>query len=188
MDWNIFYITNEDKNKKEIKITLKGIEYIRNMSFMFSKCYCLKKVFATRTDFSKVENMEAMFEWCKNFEEISDTSYWNLENVEILKGLFYKCTSLKSITGMNKWNPIKLKNCEEMFLGCHKNLKPSETSKVDEWKNVSQNIKSQAMKGFSADNIVTYAIFDNLPGTLNWLKKNFLDINSYIFSYYLYYF
>ena len=173
-NFNLCYITNEDKNKKEIKITLKGIENVKDMSFMFKKCYCLKKVFATRTDFSKVGNMEAMFEWCKNFEEISDTSHWNLENVEILKGLFYMCTSLTSIPGMNNWNPIKLKNCEEMFLGCYKYLKPSEASKIFEWKNVPENI-NKAMKGYDVNNFWVYALRDNLfwtiYGTLKYLFK-----------------
>ena len=173
-NFNRSYLTNEDKKKKEFKITLKGIKYVKNMNLMFSRCYCLKKVFATRTDFSKVENMDAMFEWCHNLEEISDTSLWNLENVKTLKGLFYKCVALKSIPGMNKWNPKKLETCEEMFFGCYKNLKPSETSKIYEWKNVPENIKSKSMQGFSIGNIVThwsYAIFDNLPGTMNWIKN-----------------
>ena len=110
------YLTKEDINRGEIKITLKGIEYIKNMSYMFSKCHDLKKINAIRTDFSKVENMEHMFEWCRNLIDVSDTSYWNLENVKTLKALFYKCTSLKTIPGMEKWNPIKLETCEEMFL------------------------------------------------------------------------
>ena len=61
-----------------------------------------------------------------------------------------------------------------MFFGCYKNLKPSETSKIYEWKNVPENIKSKSMQGFSIGNIVThwsYAIFDNLPGTMNWIKN-----------------
>ena len=137
---------------------------------MFSRCDCLKKVNATRTDFSKIENMEHMFEWCENLEEISYISPWNLRKVKTLKGLFYKCTNLKSIPGMEKWNPVKLENCEEMFLGCFKNLKRSETSKIEEW-NVSQDIKESAMRGFNVENVVLYAFGDNLSGTLNWINK-----------------
>ena len=169
-NFNLSYLTDEDRNKKEIKITLKGIEHVKNMNLMFSRCYCLKKVLATRTDFSKVENMEVMFEWCHNLEEISDTSYWNLENVKTMKGLFYKCVGLKSIPGMNKWNPIKLETCEEMFLGCYQKLPPSEISKVYEWKNVPEKIKSESMKGFTVENIWSYALVDNFQGTLKWLK------------------
>lgn len=55
------YIIKEDKDKGEIKITLKGINYITNMNYMF-------------IDMSKVKYMEATFEWCKNLEELSNTS------------------------------------------------------------------------------------------------------------------
>ena len=74
-NFNLSYLTDEDRNKKEIKITLKGIEHVKNMNLMFSRCYCLKKVLATRTDFSKVENMEAICEWCHNLEEINALVY-----------------------------------------------------------------------------------------------------------------
>ena len=115
-------ISNKDKQKGEIKITLKSIDYITDMSYMFSGCNDLKKVIATGTDMSKVKYMEATFEWCENLEELSNTSKWNLKNVETLKGLFYKCTKLKNVPGIGKWNLIKLKNMEEMFLGCQKSL------------------------------------------------------------------
>lgn len=85
------------------------------MSYMFSRCNDLKKVIATETDMSKVKYMEATFEWCKNLEELSNTSKWSLENVETLKGLFYKCIKLKKVPGIGRWNPIILKNMEEMF-------------------------------------------------------------------------
>ena len=111
-----------NKEKGEIKITLKSIDYITDMSYMFSGCNDLKKVIATGTDMSKVKYMEATFEWCENLEELSNTSKWNLENIETLKGLFYKCTKLKNVPGIGKWNLIKLKNMEEMFLGCQKSL------------------------------------------------------------------
>ena len=165
-------ISNEDKQKGEIKITLEGIDYISDMSYMFSRCNDLKKVIATGTDMSKVVNMEATFEWCGNLEELSNTSKWNLENVETLKGLFYMCIKLKKVPGIGKWNPIKLKNCEEMFLGCQSSsLSPSIILQVHNWKNVSEEVKSQYMKGFGIKNIWSYAVFENFGGTLNYIKK-----------------
>ena len=162
-------ISNEDKQKGEIKITLKGIDYITDMSYMFSGCNDLKKVIATGTDMSKVKYKEATFEWSENLEELSNTSKWNLENVETLKGLFYKCTKLKNVPGIGKWNLIKLKNMEEMFLGCQKSLDFSVILQVKNWKNVPKEVKSKFMKGFSAQNIVSYALVDNLGGTLRFV-------------------
>jgi hypothetical protein len=166
------YLTKEDINKGEFRITLKGIKYAKNMRFMFSRCHLLKKLNAVRTDFSNVVNMEHMFEWCENLEDVSDTSYWNLENVITLKALFYKCTKLKKIQGIEKWNPIKIKTCEEMFLGCYKSLPLSETSKIYEWKNVPEKIKVKGAKGYSATNYVSYAFGENLGGTLKYVSDN----------------
>ena len=158
-------ITNEDKQKGEIKIILKGINYITDMSYMFSRCKDLKKVIATGTDMSKVKYMEATFEWCGNLEELSNTAKWNLENVETIKGLFYMCVNLKKVPGIGKWNLIKLKNCEEMFLGCQSKLNPSIILQVNNWKSVPENVKSEYLKGFGVKNILSYAVFENPGGT-----------------------
>ena len=83
------------------------------------------------------------------------------------------CIKLKTIPGMNKWNPIKVKNCDEMFLGCFESLKPSEASQYEEWKNVPAKIKAGIMKGFTVKNIWSYAIFDNTKGTVNYIKNFF---------------
>ncbi len=160
------YLTKEDIQKGIIRITLKGIKYVKNMSFMFSKCHHLKKFNAKRTDFSKVENMEYMFECCDNLEDVSDTSYWNLENVISLKGLFCGCKKLKTIQGMEKWNPIKIKTCEEMFLGCYKSLYLSETLKISRWKNVPKEIIARGAKGYCDSNYDSYAFGENLGGFL----------------------
>mgnify|MGYP002624330591 CR=1 FL=1 len=113
-------ITNEDKQKGEINITLKGIDYITDMSYMFSRCNNLKTVITTGIDMSKVKNMEATFEFCINLEEIICTSSWNLENVETDKNLFYKCLKLKEIPRKIEWNPLEfielLRKLEELIL------------------------------------------------------------------------
>ena len=168
----IDYISNNDKNKGEIRITLEGIKFIKNMEFMFSRCMELKKVIATGTDFSQVENMDSTFERCENLEEITNTSKWNLENVKTLKGLFYKCHKLKDVPGIDKWNPIKIKTCEEMFLSCE-SLDISVLHKVMSWKNVNKNIKELCKKGFTAKNFFAYALGDNLGGTVNFLRNQF---------------
>ena len=169
-NFQVSNISNEDKRKGEIKITLKGINYIEDMSYMFSRCD-LKKVIATGTDLSKVKYMEATFEWCRNLEELSNTSKWNLENVETIKGLFYKFINLKNVPGIGKWNLINLKNCEEMFLGCQSNLNPLVIFQVYNWKNVSKKVKSEYLKGFNVKNILSYAMFENFGGTCNYFKN-----------------
>ena len=165
-------IPETDKNKPEIKIKLKGINnYMKDLSYMFGRCPNLKKVDASGIDTSNVLNMEAMFEWCENLEEISDMSRWNVENVRTMKGLFYQCKKLTSVPGIEKWNPLKLEDCRELFLGCEK-IPVSEIAKIENWKNVPPKVRDLAKKGFSTKNILAYALFENLGETLNY--KNYI--------------
>ena len=141
-------ITKEDKNKGEIRIILKGINYIRDMDYMLYQCDELKKIIATGTDFSNVETMRSAFEQCKNLEEITNTSNWRLKNVISLRGLFYKCPKLKDVPGIEKWDPKNLKDklaCFEMFKSCL-SIKASVIEKVESWKNVPEDIKKEAKK------------------------------------------
>ena len=142
------------------------------MTHLFSHCDELKKVIATGTDMSHVEKMEEMFEWCKNLEELSNTYSWNLANVTNIKCLFYKCVSLKKIPGLYHWDPPKLKFCNEMFLGCQKSLNISEASQINFWKNISEEDKKSAAKGFSVKFWPVYMLIDNIGGTIKFAKNN----------------
>ena len=118
---------------------------------------------------SKVKYMEATFEWCKNLEELSNTYSWNLANVINTKCLFYKCVSLKKIPGLYHWDPPKLKFCNEIFLGCQKSLSISEASQISFWKNISEEDKVSAAKGFSVKFWPVYMLIDNFVGTFAYL-------------------
>jgi len=170
--FNVNEFENSEIIKGEAKITLKGIEYINNMDFMFSGCNELKKVIAKETDFSNVISMNATFEKCENLEEIANTSKWNLENVTSLKGLFYMCPKLKDVPGIENWNPIRVTNCEEMFFFC-KSLEASVIAKVENWKNVKKDIKKLCKKGYTSKNFFGYYIFDNFSGTVNYFSDKF---------------
>jgi hypothetical protein len=165
-------ISDEDRKKGEIKITLTNFDNIKSMYFMFSRCKELKKVISTGTDFSKIVTMEAAFEWCENLKELSNTSKWNVENVKSFKGLFYMCKNLTKVPGIRKWKPKNLENYDEMFLGCRSGLDLSEFSIIKDWKNISnKTIKGEYMKGFSISNIVSYACFENFGGTVKYIGK-----------------
>ena len=151
--------SEEEKVNKEVKIKLIEIEPIIYMSDMFKRCEELNKVIATKTDMIRVTNMKSMFERCSNLEEISDISYWNLENVESSVGLFYLCKKLKDIPGIKKWNPIKLKSCSEMFFGCCFSLNKEQISQVLEWKNVDEKIKKEYNDGFDVKDEIDYGLY-----------------------------
>ena len=177
-----FSSLNLTKEEKEIKITLMGIEYITDMSYMFAKCKELKKVIATKTYMRNVENMRSMFQECDNLEELSDTSHWNLENVKTLRGLFYLCKNLKKIPGIDKWNPTNLQgedSCYEMFYGCSQSLVKEQISQVMKWENVDKKIKNKHKKGFKNKNVldfIKYSLTENIDETasnLNNILKKF---------------
>jgi len=137
-----------DSYRKEIKITLKGLNLVTDMSYMFDDCVQLKKVDLSRINMSKIISMESMFENCENLVEISDTSLWNVENVKSMKHLFYSCKKLKCIPGIEHWDPRELDTCEKMFQHCE-SLSQYERDKIYSWKNVSKLKKDEAFSNFT---------------------------------------
>ena len=75
-----FNITNYNNNK--LKIKLKGIENVTDMSNMFSECSLLLS--------------------------LPGISKWNVCNVTDIKGMFYKCSLLISLPDISKWNKVML--------------------------------------------------------------------------------
>ena len=164
-------ISFEDIIKRKIKITLKGLNSVKDMSNTFKDCTHLKKVFLSKTDMSKIISMESMFENCENLEEISDTSLWNVENIKSMERLFYSCKKLKSVPGINKWNPIDLETCYEMFGDCE-SLSVSEKEQVMKWGNVLKEIKDGAYKKSISNYFkLSYEVFDGVSNKLSGFFK-----------------
>ena len=77
------YFNDIDNNiKKEIKIKLKGINNITNMSNMFYEC--------------------------KTLSLLPDISKWNTSNVTDMKCMFYNCKTLSSLPDISKWDTSKV--------------------------------------------------------------------------------
>ena len=139
-------INNNIKNG-ELKITLKEINIIENMSHLFSGCFSLKEIegikeFITKfvTDVSYIFNdcsnlkllpelkwdtrnitdMSCMFRNCSSLESLPDISKWNTKNVTNIKGIFSGCKSLKNIPDISKWKIDKVTNMKRIFSGCSK--------------------------------------------------------------------
>ena len=69
-------------------------------------------------DVSNVENMEDMFNGCKNFN--ADLSKWNVSSVGDMNEMFEGCEKFNS--DLSNWNVSSVGNMESMFDGC-KSLK-----------------------------------------------------------------
>ena len=90
-----------------------------NMSYMFSKCSSLKNL----SDISKlntkyVQDMSYMFNDCSSIEKLPDISNWNTRNVTTMKGMFNSCSSLAELPDISKWDTTNLKDLSYMFSKC----------------------------------------------------------------------
>ena len=83
---------NKKSNNNKLKIKLKGINNITNMSYMFSECSSLIS--------------------------LPDISKWNTINVKDMSNMFENCSSLSSLPDISKWNTSNVTNMSNMFSGC----------------------------------------------------------------------
>ena len=113
------YFNDIDKkynNKDEIKIKLKGINNITDMSYMFSKCSSLYSLpDMSKWDTSNVTNMSCMFFECKSLTSLPDISKWNTHNVTNMNHMFCECNSLSSLPDISKWNISNVTDLSYMF-------------------------------------------------------------------------
>ena len=93
------YINDIDKeynNKDEIKIKLKGINKVTNMSYMFCGC--------------------------KTLSSLPDISKWDTSKVTDMSYMFRSCNTLSSLPDISKWDTSKVTNMSDMFSYCKKSL------------------------------------------------------------------
>ena len=168
-----FPFDNTNIHNKNIRIKLKGINLMTDLSHMFRKANNLIDVpNISSIDTSRVKNMEVMFEGCNQLVELKGINRWNVENVVSMKGMFFECSKLKYLSEIEEWNPINLKNCYLMFFGC-KSLPNSETSKIEKWKNVNLEITKEAFYGYTygkKTNVILHGI-GQPKQTINDLTK-----------------
>ena len=140
------------------------------MSSMFRFCENLLELpNISRMDTSRVTDMNRMLEKCVRLEKLEGINRWNVENVLSMQGMFYNCYNLKSLPEINEWKPIKLNNCKEMFCGC-KSLTNSEVSKIENWTNVNEILKKDAVIGYKygrRTNIIVHSVLETIN---NWIK------------------
>ena len=82
----------KSNNNNELKIKLKGINNVTDMSYMFDGCSSLLS--------------------------LPDISKWNTNNVTNMSYMFDGCSSLSSLSDISKWNTNKVANISYMFGGC----------------------------------------------------------------------
>ena len=116
---DIIEYLNVNKNDKILKIKLKEIKTITNMSHMFHGCKELVSLpNISNWNTNNVTNMRYMFSGCSSLTSLPDISNWNINNVTDMSNMFSGCSSLISLPDISNWNTNNVTLMSFMFSGC----------------------------------------------------------------------
>ena len=122
---------------KVLKLKLKGINKITDMSYMFCGCQSLIKLpDIHKINISNVTSLKCFFAGCKYFQDFPDLSKWNLKNVNDISYMFFDCFVLEKISDISKWDTSNIIKMNSIFEQCYSlislpNISKWNTSKVE---------------------------------------------------------
>ena len=92
---------------------------IENINNLFDSCKNLRQLpDISIINVSKIENFSFIFNSCESITSLPDISIWNISSGTSLKCMFKDCVSLLSLPDISKWNTSKVTSMEGMFSGC----------------------------------------------------------------------
>ena len=95
---------------------------IRDLSYMFQNCTCLKdfEIFKDHEQiyFKNVENISFMFNGCREIETLDLELFGSFENVTNMDSVFFECNNLTEIKGIELWYTNKVETMSSMFNSC----------------------------------------------------------------------
>ena len=116
------YFKIEDYTNEKIsilKIKLRYIKNITDMSYMFRDCKSLLSITDLyKLNLENISSISYMFSECSSLIALSDIFDWKTNNITDMGNLFNGCKVLASLPNISKWNTSKVKNMESMFSGC----------------------------------------------------------------------
>ena len=109
----------KSNNNNKLKIKLKGIDNINNMSSMFDRCSSLLSLpDISKLNTNKVTDMNSLLCKCTSLSSLPDISKWNTNKVTNMSCMFDRCSSLLSLPDISKWNIKNVINMSGMFYNC----------------------------------------------------------------------
>ena len=99
--------------------------YAVDMRYLFSGCEFEKLPNISKLNTSNVINMEEMFSSCILLKSLPDISSWNTSNVGKMGGMFNDCISLEFLPDLSKWDislVLKINKTSDMFVNCSESL------------------------------------------------------------------
>ena len=110
-------LTQEENPINYLEVTLIEIITVTNMKSLFNGCNDLEFV-QSEWDTSNVQNMEFMFDYCRNLTELKCIKQWNTSKVINMYGLFSNCESLKELPNISSWDLSNVTSIYGMFENC----------------------------------------------------------------------
>ena len=100
----------------DIDVSNWDMSNVKNMSYMFYKCYKFTGKGIGNWNVSNVKDIGGMFAGCEKFN--CDLSNWDVSNVTNMAGMFYFCKNFDY--DLSRWNVSNVTCMEYMFSGCKK--------------------------------------------------------------------
>ena len=189
---------NNNYNDNTLKVKLKGINKITNisgmfilcnsllsmpdiskwntsnitdMSYLFWNCDTLKSLpDISNFDTSNVTNMSKIFCSCKSLISLPDISKWDISNLTDISYMFHECNSLSSLPDISKWNTSNITDISFIFYECCSLISLPDISK---WN--THNISNMS-------NIFRNCVsLKSLPDISIWNTSNVINM-SYMFN------
>ena len=184
--------------EKILKIKLKGIRNITDMSHMFDNCSKLISIpdihkwntekvtdmsylFGGCTipflpdisnwDTRNVTHMNNIFSYCRSLISIPDISKWNTSNLTNLNSIFYYCEKICTLPDISKWDTSKVTDFETIFFACHSLTSLPDISKWNTSKVINMTCLFQGCRSLIS-----------LPDISKWDTSNVNDMTAIFFD------
>ena len=171
MEYKLINILNKSdvgKSNKTFTITLKEVEKVTNLNYIFNDCSNLISVKGfSNWNMNDITEMKAVFSGCSSLDELSDISKWSMKNVTDISSMFNGCASLISMPDISNWDTKNMTNMKELFCGC-KSLKS--LPDISKW-DISKVTDISSM--FSECSSLT-----SLPDISKWKTEEVTDIQE----------
>ena len=153
------------KSKKYLDIKLKGINELRDLSYMFYDCRTLFFLpNFSKLDTTKIKAMNNMFHGCSSLYSLPDISKWDTSNVTNMSSMFHGCSSLSSLPDISKWDTSNVTDMSNMFCGTRLDSLPD----ISEW-NTSKVTKMNELFSFCG-------YLKSLPNISKWDTSQVTDM------------
>ena len=163
-------------NKKDLnlvdntlRIKLKGINNIINISYMFERCESssISIPDIAKWNTNKIIDMNHLFYKCYTLNILPDISNFNTENVTNFNSMFCCCGSITSLPDISNWNTNKVTDMGHLFSECYLlQILPD----ISKWKtNNVTNMKNMFYQCIS---------LNDLPEISKWNTNNVISMEN----------